>query len=364
VLKRLLTVSPVALLVATLALADVSLTEKSAVRQPKAEKTQKSLRAHPERTAATGSIGLVDGSGFKWFINTNITFATSSSASAGMSEASYTHAVQASTMGGGMVASTLNDAYDGYQSICVSFTGATGPCATGNANYVIYNKTGGPPTADPACGGRQYIFPIFTTNGIQIQRRVYVPATDHYARWINVFKNTTGSPITFNMITSNNLGSDSNTIIVNSSNGNATAELTDTWVTTFQNFSGTTSSDPRLGHVFRGPGASSGLAAIHFADGDDNPYWAYTITLGPGETKLIMNYAVAEPTKAAAAAKSALLAALEPGALACISPTELPEISNFAAANPTGVPTLNPIGLSAIALGLAAVGFFILRRVA
>ena len=75
------------------------------------------------RPFATGSQALVDAAGFKWFVNTDITFSTSSSASGAMSEGNYTHPVPASTLNGGTVASALNDAYDGYNAIFVSVNG-------------------------------------------------------------------------------------------------------------------------------------------------------------------------------------------------------------------------------------------------
>jgi len=53
-----------------------------------------------------------------------------------------------------------------------------------------------------------------------------VPINDRFIRWINSFTNTTGAPITFTMITSNNLGSDSNTIITGSSSGDNVAQTT------------------------------------------------------------------------------------------------------------------------------------------
>jgi hypothetical protein len=241
-------------------------------------------------------------------------------------------------------------------------TGATGPCATGNANYDIYNKTGGPATADAACGNRQYVFPILTSGGIQMQRKVFVPSTDSFARWLNYFTNTTGSPITFNMITSNNLGSDSNTKIVTSSNGNNTAEVTDTWITSFQNYSAGKSSDVRLGHVIQGLGASIPVAGIHFVDGNDTPFWSYTITLAPGQTAIIMNFGVGQPSNAASAAKAGELAMLTiPAALSCMSPTELLQVGNFNAQVLT-IPTVGPVGLALLGLALAIVGFVVVKR--
>ena len=308
--------------------ADVSLTDRQVLRRhmKEARKTAAGTREGRPIMTATGSQTLVDASGLQWFLNTDITFSTSSSASGAMSEASYTAAVVATTLSGGTTSSTLNDAFDGYGSLCVSLTGATGPCGTGNPSYTIYNKNG---AATLELNGRQTAFGAQTIGTLSVSRKVFVPDNDSFARWLNVVTNNDSVPQTVTLIASNNLGSDSNTRIVTSSNGNAVGELTDTWITTFQNFSGTTSSDPRLGHVLQGPGARVGLASISFADGDDNPYWAYTFTLAPGQTGIIMNFAVAQPSKAAAAAKAAALVALPPNALQFMSGTEKSQVLNF-----------------------------------
>ncbi len=288
---------------------------------------------HP-RATATGSIGLIDAAGLKYFINTNITFSTSSSASGAASEASYTIPVVASTVAGGTTTSTLNDMFDGYNALCVSLTNSIGPCSTGNPNFVMYNKNG-PATFDsgvpavPECVNRQVVLPPQTIGGLSVQRKVYVPTNDRYIRWMNLFTNTSAAPITFTMITSNNLGSDSNTIVVTTSSGDAIVTPGDLWATSFQNFSGTTSSDPRIGHVFQGTGATTPVSNINFVSGDDNPFWSYAITLNPGQTKIIVNYATGLGTKAAAAAQAANLAAFGANAQQCMSSTELSEVTNF-----------------------------------
>jgi hypothetical protein len=308
---------------------------------------------------ATGSQALIDNSGVKYFINTNITFSTSSSASGAMSEASYTHAVAASTLNGGTVASTLNDAYDGYNTLCLSLNNTVATCQTGNANFVIYNKNG-PPTTE--CLGRQIVFPVQTSGNVKMQRKVFVPSNDAFARWLNIFTNTGGSALTITPVIANNLGSDSNTVIVSSTNGNAAAETTDTWVTTFQNFSGTTSSDPRLGHVFGGAGAPVPLAGVHFANGDDNPFWGYTFTLQPSQTLIIANFAVVQPTKTAANSKSAELANFPINAQQCLSTTERSEIVNFALApNTAQVPTMSQTAVVVTVVILLAIGIRRLR---
>lgn len=280
-------------------------------------------------TEATGSISLIDASGLEYFINTNITFSTSSSASGAASEATYTAATNATTIGGGFTTSTLTDAFDGYNSLCVSLTNATGPCVTGNPAYTIYNQNGAP-TLDASCSNRQVLFPTQVIGGLNVSRKVLVPTDDEYMRWLNTFTNTTGAPITFTMITGNNLGSDSNTIIVSSDSGDAIATTTDTWVTTMQNYTGVTSPDVRLGHVLRGDGAvDTPLSGINFVNGDDNPYWSYSITLAAGETKSILNFVTGQPTKALAATEAERLSQLLATASQCLTPTELTEVANF-----------------------------------
>lgn len=350
------------LLLAHAAFADVSLTDRSSTlralkRNPgaRAAVTAANAAKHDAKRArhagpaltdqsfhlttnSTGAVQLVDAGGLKYFINTDITFSTSSSASGAASEASYTHAVAASTSAGGMVSSTLSDMFDGYGALCVSLTNSTGPCSTGNANFVMYNQNGAGAvdTSVPAvseCTGRQYVLPAQTIGGLSVQRKVYVPNNDRFIRWMSSFTNTTGSPITFTMNTSNNLGSDSNTRVVTTSSGDATVTPGDLWATSFQNYSGVTSSDPRIGHVFQGSGAPTPVSNINFVDGDDNPFWSYSITLNAGQTKIIANYAAGLPSKAAAAAEAASIAAFGPAAQQCMSATELSQVANFVTGN-------------------------------
>ena len=319
---------------------------------------------------ATGSQALVDLSGLKYFINTNITFSTSSSASGAMSEASYTHAVAATTLNGGTTASTLNDTFDGYNTMCLSLDNSVATCETGNANFAIYNKNG-PATTE--CTGatsgvnRQVVFPTQTSGSIAMSRKVFVPDNDSFARWLNYFTNTGATAQTVTMVVANNLGSDSNTIITNSSTGSTASPFNDasaTWVSTFQNYSGTTSSDPRQAAVLQGPGATVPLAGINFANGDDNPFWGYTFTLQPGQTGIIANFVAVAPSKAAAAAKAASLVSLPANTLQCMTPAEQGQLLNFAVAPPAPpVPTPGPgnLALGLLIALLVALGLLSLR---
>ncbi len=367
-MRRILVCILFALFTAQLASAEISLTERKTLHQQLAAQTGKDKPEHTRRNAgpgrATGSIALIDASGLKYFINTNITFSTSSSASGAMSEASYTAAVAATTLNGGTTSSTLNDAFDGYNTLCVGLNNVMTTCETGNANFVIYNNNG-PATTE--CGGRQVDFPIQNVavgaNNIQVSRKVFVPTNDTFGRWLNIVTNTGTTAATFNLIIANNLGSDSNTVITGSSNANNTAETTDTWIASFQNYSGTTSSDVRLGHVLQGPGALNPVSFITFPGipRPDQPFWGYTITLLPGQTRIIANFVTGQPSKAAAAAKAAELVGLPTNATQCLTTDERTAITNFGpVAAP--VPTLGQSGLLALGLLIAGFAMLILRR--
>ncbi|HYL05054.1 MAG TPA: hypothetical protein VE075_03390 [Thermoanaerobaculia bacterium] len=365
-MRRVLAVALLSLVAAPILMADVSIIERREARQKVASAGK---AKHPHGPGkATGSQALIDAQGLKYFINTDITFSTSSSASGAMSEASFTHAVAASTSAGGTTASTLNDAFDGYNTICLSLNNTVATCETGNANFIIYNKNG-PATTE--CPGpishvnRQVVFPPQNAGSIQMSRKVFVPDNDQFARWLNYFTNTGGSPQTVTMVVANNLGSDSNTQITGTSSGSLTPAVTDTWVTTFQNFTGKTTSDPRLGHVLQGPGATVPLSGINFANGDDNPFWGYTFTLQPGETKIIANFVTGQPTIAASKNKAAQLGGLglPANALQCLTANEQAEIVNFQAVVPiASVPTLSWSSLAALAVLLGIAALVLLRR--
>jgi hypothetical protein len=293
---------------------------------------------------STGSQQLVDGTGVKYYANSDITFSTSSSASGGMSEASFTASHEATTANGGTVVSTLNDAFDGYNTLA-TFVGPSAPNGPidvsddqADPNLAIYNKLGASPTS--SCGGREEDFPVQTVGQVGVSRSVYVPAAagQGYARWVNTVTNHGATATEVHLYVDNNLGSDSNTKIFGSSSGDAAASTADTWVGTFQNYTGGgTSSDPRLGHVLRGAGDTS-ATEISFTDGDDNPFWDYALNLAPGETKSIVNYVVAANSKADAATRAADLAAHP--SFTCLSDAQVAQVANFDTVAPTlHVPT-------------------------
>lgn len=293
---------------------------------PARKRTGKQVRAVGDGfVSATGSQRL-RGGGVGFFVNDNITFSTTSSASGAMSEASMTAArTDVSTADGGVTAATLNDAFDGYGSLSVH-VGADASDAqprTGDPAFTFYGRNG-PSTL--TCEDREVRLAEQSVGDLTMSRRVYVPAGAPVGRWLEVLRNDGAAPLTVTAYLTHNLGSDNNTSIFATSGGDLAPDVDDGWVGTFQNFSGTTSNDPRLGHVLQGRGARA-VRAASFADGDDNPYWSYELTLDPGETQIIATYAVVEATKTLAATRAAALA--DRPLTDCMTDEERAQLANF-----------------------------------
>jgi uncharacterized repeat protein (TIGR01451 family) len=349
-MKRVFPISLVVLFAAQAALADVALVERRALqqhfekharesqqwRQRRAARPRRAGDLHFAADKSLGAIGLSDASSLRWFLNTNTT-STASNASGAVFDAFYATsnqtfsgsanvAVAASTTSGFFLM-PLSDAFDGYNGLCIG-----GVCGEGG-NGTPYTDNG-PPTAE--CGGRQYVFNPQTVGNLTVSRKFFVPTNDTFARWLDIVTNNGGAPQAVLLSTTNNLGSDTiasnglGTRIDTTSSGDTTMDVTDTWVTTYQGFNNQgQSTDPRLGHVLQGPGASVGLSAVSFADDNETPSWQYSFNLGPGQTAIIMNFATGQPSRPAAQDKSAELAALSANSLQCLTPQEMARVVNF-----------------------------------
>ena len=91
-------------------------------------------------------------------------------------------------------------------------------------------------------------------------------------------------------------------MITATSSGDLTVDTSDNWVASMQNYSGSTSSDPRLAHVFQNSYGSTRTSSVLFVNGDDNPTWTFNITVDPGQTVAILHFASGQPSKAEAEA--------------------------------------------------------------
>jgi hypothetical protein len=270
--------------------------------------------------AGVGSLSLVDASGLEYFINSDVTFSTSTMASGAVSDATYTTSVTATTSAGGTTMAPLSNAFDGYNNMFV--------------NGVVYNMNGGT-SPDGDCSNRQFEFAEQMIGDIAVSRKVFVPDNDEFCRWINTFRNTGGAAQDVAVTIFSNLGSDSDTVLVETSTPPAAATKSDNWAVSFENYTGGVSPSPRLGHVFQGPNRVLGISNIQFLTGNDEPFWEYEFELAPGEVCSIMNFVTGQPSKVAARVKCQELTALTANALACIAEADQQYIKNFDLIAPT-----------------------------
>lgn len=268
--------------------------------------------------AGVGSISLIDASGLEFFINTDVTFATSFSASGAAMDATYTTVVAATTSGGGTAVGILSNAFNGYNNLFI--------------NGVGYNMNG---PAELECDGRQVVFPEQTIGNLVVQRKVFVPEDDSYCRWLNFIRNSGAAPIQVTVTIVNQLGSGTDTIVAQTSTPPAVPTTIDEWVITFQDYAAGVSPAPRLGHILQGPGRSLSLSSINFADGNDMPFWEYAFSIPSGNTFAIMNVVTGQPSIAAAAAQCAALAGDGDRLVTCLSDTERGQVKNFDVVAPT-----------------------------
>jgi hypothetical protein len=278
---------------------------------------------------------LIDGTGLEWFINDEVAYVTESSAVGAASDAVFIGAVEATTANGGSELAVLADAFDGYNALQVSVDGGAA---------VAYNNLGSA-TAD--CNGRQIVMPVLSAGGVTVQRKVYIPGNDGFARWMNVVSNGSGAPHTVTLTMVSDLGSDVRTTIGSTSNGDAIADVTDDWVTSYEDFVQGSSRTPRLAHVLQSPGSALRLASLDFTTGDDTPTWSYNLTVPAGGTVTVLNFVAGLGSRADAALKGAQLAALPPWARVCMTSTESTSLANMVTGPlPTGPAPTGPAGVT------------------
>ena len=235
--------------------------------------------------------------------------------------------------------------------------------------------------------------------GIDAQVRYTFMQGRPLARALYSLTNTTGAPISVNAAVLGDYGSDDNTEVVATSNGNTTIEGNDFWfITDDQGIAPTRSkqtkklnkgnvpdgkggfSDPRVTISRYGAGAAV-IPTNALTPGNGNSQNAtfglrYAVTIAPGATARLLVFAeLSDPSVSPAAAVASaadfesVTAMQNAGLLAGISAAEINQIVNYVA--PTGpgpvaeaidLPALSPSGLLGLLGMIGGLGFFELRR--
>ncbi len=163
---------------------------------------------------------------------------------------------------------SIDDAFDGYGGIFVDG-------APYNDTDGVVDLTGTTLTTDPE----------LMPNGLEVSKQYHVFTDKRVTRMIFTLHNPSAAAITSRIAIGGNLGSDSRTYVANTSNGNQTVELGDTWVMTHDNgvYGGVATRDPILTHV-----AGSYAIPLNIPGaGSDDISFGYDVTVKPGDTKYI-----------------------------------------------------------------------------
>jgi hypothetical protein len=313
------------------------------------------------------SVNIGSGSGVFTFniagyniVQNNANSATTSSAF-GFSEASMTQSQTVDTLNGGTDTTTLNDAFDGYFSFGLTNAGIESQTTYVDADGIVDI------TPAPTNGGTStttagtILTGDFNTvgsdgnsfNGLELAQQNAVFALNSQTpiiRSLFMVRNPTSSTITQQVGIFNNLGSDSNTALFSTSSGDATFTAgMDRWAVSFQNFSGTTSSDTRILTVVQGPGTVDVSLAnnSNFVNGDDNPLFAYNLSVAPGETQYILAFVGLHASRAAANTTGQNIfnsntTVQNAGLLAGLSTTILDNVVNWNFVPPVVSPPISP----------------------
>ncbi len=233
--------------------------------------------------------------------------------------------------------------------------------------------------------------------GIDAQVRYTFIAGRPVVRALFSLTNTTAAPIIVNAAVLGDYGSDGNTEVVATSNGNTVIEGNDLWYITDDlgggkrtpkhgakrdkgNVPSGTNGDPRVTLSRYGTGAAVvPFNALTPGNGDAQTATfglRYPVTIAPGATSRILVFAELSDkttpvagTAASAADFESLQALQTAGLLSGLTPTESSQIVNYAqpggpppVADQIDLPTLSPGGLLTLLGAVGGLGFFELRR--
>ena len=220
--------------------------------------------------------------------------------------------------------------------------------------------------ASTELSGRQIAVTQQGIAGLDVTRKVYVPQDGYFVRYLEVLKNSGGSPVTVDVrLTSNyrfiskvqnGFTFNREPRIIATSSGDTLLGVSDPaardhWVAVDDDEDGdpflSSTNLPASAHIFDGPNAALAVSDAQYNIDFNNNFGQLTetwtsVTVPPGGEVVFMHFASQQTSRTAALASAQRLDQLPPEALAGLSAAELAAIQNFVV--PTGgVSTLTPL---------------------
>ncbi|MFN3196913.1 MAG: lectin-like protein [Bradymonadia bacterium] len=150
-----------------------------------------------------------------------------------------------------------------------------------NYGYLNINGTRFPSQDTGALSedGRTLTLGPVLMDGLRVYRQFFIPENDGYARVIEIIENPTDEAILTAIDFDGDLGSDEETAVYASDNGDFIADLGDLWFVTDDTPG---DDDPTLGHAFADPSSLGALNRLVYTE--DEFEWGTTTTVPAGST--------------------------------------------------------------------------------
>lgn len=186
-------------------------------------------------------------------------------------------------------------------------------------------------------------------SGLKVTRKIWVPRTGYFARYLEILENKTASPITVSVkVVSNHSQGDSNPRVVDSSDGDQVLSVSDAnnrdrWVIIDDQQDAdpfVTGTLPATGHIFDGAPTNSpnapAIKSVSIADYQligqaGRLTWQWSdVTVAPGAKVAFMHFAFSQLDRYRARQSAIRLSALPPEVLENLPSEERAAIANFA----------------------------------
>ena len=190
--------------------------------------------------------------------------------------------------------------------------------------------------------GREVVIRQQNLAGLDVTRKIFVPGTGYFARYLEIVSNPTLDPITLDLqVTTNVRQFNGLPRVVATSSGDPVLDVAggdpDRWVVVDDSTDGdpfVVSTLPATAFAFDGPGATQGVGAASLTTPSSSfgrlVYRWNAVTVPPGGTVAFLHFAVQQTSRAAASASADRLMQLPPEALVGLSADEIGGIRNFA----------------------------------
>ncbi len=187
--------------------------------------------------------------------------------------------------------------------------------------------------------GREIATAVEQIAGLNVQRKIFVPPKGYFARYLEVFENTTSETLAFSasVVSNINNGSGGAPLVKSSSNGDDVPDLADRWlviddgsnVDPFEVYNGL----PTTAWILSGETTSLAPAAVAFEENvgssDGRLTVQYDVSILPGERLVVMHFLAQQLTVESGEEAAQRLVLVPPEALDGLSLDELADIANF-----------------------------------